>query len=169
MKKTRLKHIDFFYFPIGVIMIYVPFHLLEEAYFNFPLWMFEHYNIPQKLSYPHWLINNLFFLITLLIGCAIFLKNKRKYTYLGFGILIWGFMNSMEHIVFSIIDNKLSPGIYSSILFLIVFIWGIKKLYQIKLLNKNLITKSILAAISYWIIPITIIVSIGNYLVAIFP
>ncbi len=58
---TKLKQIDFKYFPIAVIIIYVPFHLLEEAIYNFPLWMFEHFNLPKPLSYPHWLINNAFY------------------------------------------------------------------------------------------------------------
>jgi len=169
MKKTRLKNIDFKYFPIMVIFIYVPFHLLEEAYLNFPLWMFEHYTMPKQLSYPHWLINNVIFLTGLIIGLTIFLKNKTKYLFFGFGILIWGFMNSMEHIVFSILDFKLSPGFYTSLLFLVVFAFGIKKLYQKKLISKGLVVKSIFIAISCWIVPIVIIVSIGNYLVKVFP
>ena len=167
--KTIIKKIDFKYFPIIKIFLFIPFHLIEEAYMNFPLWMFEHYNLPKQLSYPHWLINNSIFLTVLIIGLKVFIKNKTKYLFFGFGILIWGFMNSMEHIIFSVLDSKLSPGFYTAILFLTVFIIGLIKLYQIQLINYKLVIKSFLIALSYWIIPILIIMILGSFLVEIFP
>jgi len=42
---------------------------------NFPIWMSNHYNLPNPLSYPHWLINNSFFLLTLLVGLYIYSRN----------------------------------------------------------------------------------------------
>ena len=67
--------IDFKWFPIALIVAYVPVHLLEEALGNFPIWMSNHYNLPNPLSYPHWLINNSFFLLTLLVGLYIYSRN----------------------------------------------------------------------------------------------
>jgi hypothetical protein len=166
---TKLKDIDFKYFPIGLVVLYVPFHLLEEAIFNFPLWMYGHYNLPKPLSYPHWLINNSLFFITLLIGLLIFFKDKSKFLLFGFGILIWGFMNSMEHIVFSILDYKLSPGFYTSLLFLFIFILGFLKLFQTGILNKILFFKSIGIALIYWIVPFIFIILMGSVLINIFP
>ncbi len=163
------KHIEFKYFPIALIIVYVPFHILEEAVFNFPLWMFTHYNLPKSLSYPHWLINNLFFFIGLLSGLFVFLKHKTKYLAFGIGIVIWGFMNSIEHIVFSISDYQVSPGLYTSIFFVLIATSGFINLHQNKLLSKILILKSIGIAVCYWIIPLLFIVSIGSVLVRIFP
>lgn len=162
---TRLKQLEFKYFPIGLIIAYLPFHLSEEALFNFPLWMYEHYSLPKPLSYHHWLMNNSFFLICLIAGLTVFLKNKTKYLYFGVGVLIWGFMNSMEHIVFSVSDFKVSPGFYTSIVFLLIAIGGFVNLNLNKHLNKILVLKSIGIAICYWIIPMAIIVSIGSLIV----
>ncbi len=167
--KTRLAQLDFKYFPIGVIVLYIPFHLLEEAYSNFPQWMFEHYSLPQPLSYPHWLINNFVFWSVLLFGLIIFFKDKIKYLSFGIGMLFWGLLNSIEHITFSIIDNALSPGFYTALLFLMVFILGIMNLYGSKLLNTKLLVKSFLIAISYIVLSVVIIVLIGTFLVKIFP
>ena len=163
------KTIDFKIFPILMIVLYVPFHLSEEAFFNFPMWMFEHYNLPKPLSYEHWLINNSFFFISLLAGLTVFFKNKSKYLYFGFAILIWGFMNSFEHILFSILDNQISPGFFTAILFLTTFFVGFYKLKREKLLSKKLFLNSVLVAISYWIIPFIFIISLGNQFVKIFP
>ncbi len=38
-----LKKIDFKYFPILALIIYIPFHLVEEALGDFPIWMRSHY------------------------------------------------------------------------------------------------------------------------------
>jgi len=167
--RTKLRQIDFIFFPIAVIILYVPFHLLEEAFNNFPLWMAEHYNFENPLSYPHWLINNFIFLIVLLTGLIIFNRNRTRNLPFGLGILIWAFINSIEHIVFSIIDFKISPGSFTSILFLVVATIGLIRLKQDKLLSLPTVLKSILIAMGYWIVPIITFMIIGSYLVKVFP
>lgn len=106
--KTNLNKLPFKYFPLMIILVYAPFHLLEEAWFNIPQWMFEHYKLPQPLSYPHWLINNFVFLVVLVAGLMIFFKNPQKNRTFGVGIIFWALMNSMEHLVFSLYDLQLS-------------------------------------------------------------
>lgn len=166
---SKLEQIDFKWFPIGLIILYIPFHLVEEAIGNFPLWMVEHYNLPQALSYPHWLINNSIFLLTLLIGLLIYNRNKIKNIAFGIAIVIWALINGLEHIVFSIIDLKIAPGFYTALLFLIIAIIGFLKLKTMKILTFALLLKSILIAISYWIISFITIIIFGLYLVKIFP
>ena len=167
--KSLLQNIEFKYFPIIAIIVYVPFHLLEEARGNFPLWMSSHYNLPKVLSYPHWLINNGFFLITLLAGVFVFMSNRVRFISFGIGVLVWAFMNSIEHILFTIIDLKTTPGFYTALLFLILSSLGGAKLYFDNSLNFKLILQSILVGIGYWVIPIAMILVAGNYLVRLFP
>ena len=167
---ATLKQFKFKYFPIALIIAYVPFHLTEEALLNFPLWMYEHYGLPKPLSYPHWLMNNSFFLITLLVGLTIFLRNTTNYLSIGIGILIWGFMNTMEHTVFSILDLKFSPGFFTSIiLFVPIAISGFINLCLNRQLNRMVFIKSIGIAFCYWIIPIIFIVSMGKVMIKVFP
>ena len=167
--KSDLKNIDFKWFPVGLIIVYVPFHLLEEALYNFPLWMAEHYNIPKPLSYPHWLINNSIFLSVLLIGLTIYLRNKITRLDFGVGIVIWALMNSMEHIIFSFSDLKASPGLYTAILFLIISVIGLLKLRIDKVLKPALLLRSFLIATCYWVVSFIIIISLGFYLITLFP
>ena len=167
--KTVFSNIEFKYFPIIALIVYVPFHLLEEALNNFPQWMSTHYNLPIILSYPHWLINNGFFLITLLAGLLIFYSNKIRFISFGIGILIWSLINSIEHIFFSIIDLQTSPGFYTALVFLSISLLGFVKLYYDNSLRIKLILQSILIGIGYWAIPIGMILVFGNYLVQLFP
>ena len=167
--KSLLQNIEFKYFPIIAIIVYVPFHLLEEARGNFPLWMSAQYNLPKVLSYPHWLINNGFFLITLLAGVFVFMSNRVRFISFGIGVLVWAFMNSIEHILFTIIDLKVSPGFYTAIFFLIISLLGFVKLYFDNSLKIKLILQSIIVGINYWVIPIIMILAAGNYLVQLFP
>lgn len=163
-----LKNIEFKYFPILGIIAYIPFHLLEEAIGDFPYWMSTHYNLPKVLSYPHWLINNGIFFVVLLLGLFVFLKNTKKNLAFGIGIVIWIFLNSIEHIAFSFLDQKASPGIFTAFFFLLISVLGFIKLNMEKVSPKTIL-KSILVGIAYWVIPIGIIVLVGSYLVKIFP
>jgi len=167
--KTILRNIEFKYFPIITLIVYVPFHILEEALNNFPLWMSAHYNLPKILSYPHWLINNGFFFITLLAGLLIFISDKIRFFSFGVGVLIWAFSNSIEHILFSIIDLKTSPGLYTAILFLSISFLGFAKLHFDNSLRTKLILPSILICIGYWIMPISMILVSGKHLARLFP
>lgn len=167
--KPVLKNIDFKWFPIGLIIVYVPFHILEEALNNFPFWMAEHYGLPKPLTYPHWFINNSIFLSVLCIGLTIYYRSKITRLDFGVGILIWAFMNSSEHIIFSIFDLKVSPGFYTALLFLLISVIGIMKLGSEKILKPALLFRSILIAFGYWVVSFIIIISLGFYLVKLFP
>lgn len=166
---TKINEIEFKHIPIFCMIVYVPFHLFEEALGNFPLWMSEHYSLPKVLSYPHWLINNGIFFLVLLIGLLIYFRDRRKFLPFGVGILIWSFINGMEHLVFSTIDVKASPGIVTAVIFVLVSGLGFIKLRLDNSLNMKVIFKSIIAGICYWIVPFIVIVSIGKYLSVVFP
>ena len=166
---TKSTTIEFKYIPLICLVIYVPFHLTEEALYNFPLWMSQHYNLSKVLSYPHWLINNALFTFTLFIGLMVYFSNKIKFLSFGLGILIWSLMNAMEHVVFSLVDRNIVPGSITAILFVLVSTYGFYILKKENLLNIKLILQSSIIAIAYWIIPISIIIFIGSYLAILFP
>ena len=157
-----LNKFKFKIFPILIILLYVPFHIVEEALNNFPEWMSNQYGLPIILNYPHWLINNLFFFLTLLIGLLFFLKSE-KYLYLGIGILLWSLINSFEHIVGTVINSNVSPGFYTGLLFILISIFGILKLINDRRLNTKIVIFSFLSALLYWIIPISLIILTGKF------
>jgi glycosyltransferase involved in cell wall biosynthesis len=163
MEKT-LNINRFKWFPVAIVLIYVPFHLSEEALGNFPLWMFEHYGMPEPLSYPHWLLNNGIFLTVLLTGLILFLKSPEKRIIFGTGILLWGIMNSFEHIIFTIADQKISPGFITSFLFLLIGISGLVYLSRRKAAGVKLLLKSFGIALAYWGTAFLFIILIGLYL-----
>jgi len=163
------QRISFKWFPGALLITYFPFHLIEEALYNFPGWMSEQYGLSKPLSYPHWLINNFIFLTVLLTGFIIFFRNQAKNIAFGIGILIWGFMNSCEHIVFSVIDQKFSPGIITAFLFLIISVSGMIKLIKDKAIHPKNIIKSVFIAISYWVVSFASIISAGKFLSQLFP
>ena len=152
---------EFRIYPILIIILYVPIHILEEGLNNFPEWMSSFYGLPINLNYPHWLINNLFFFLSLIVGLRLFLT-KEKYLYLGVGILFWSIMNSFEHIIGSLILLKIAPGFFSGLLFILVSVIGFYKLSYDGKLNKKLFLISFISSLLYWIIPISLIVLTGN-------
>lgn len=54
-------------FIIANIVIYMPFHLFEEAIGNFPKWMYEHKWLPYHMNHGHWMANNIFVYYPLLL------------------------------------------------------------------------------------------------------
>ncbi len=165
----KILEIDFKYFVFAVIITYVPFHLLEELYFNLPQWFYEQYHLPKLISYPHFLIGNCIFLTFLLIGLFIYLRDIKGNLAFGYGILIWALINSLEHIRGSVMSMKTAPGLFTGLVFLTTVILGSLNLRKNEKLNKTLLIKSIGIALLYWIIPISINMALGHYLVSVFP
>lgn len=135
------------------ILFYISFHLIEEGMFGFPGWVKIRWGIPIYDT-ELWLIHNYYFTFYLLLGCFLYTMNKLKFLPLGLGILIWGFFNFLNHTMFSIIFIEYSPGMVSSIVFLLLFVLGIQKLKESKLLDTKQLSLGILSGILYWVLPI---------------
>lgn len=108
------------------LVIYLPFHLFEEAIGDFPKWMYEHKWLPYHMTHGHWMANNLFiYYPILLISVFIYIFNG-KLTCFGVGILIWGIINFGDHFFYTIKDKKVSPGLISGTLFLANSVFGLR-------------------------------------------
>jgi hypothetical protein len=108
--------------------------------------MYLHKWIPEKISYGHWMANNVFFYLPVLqIGFITFFF-KREFLFIGIGILFWGIINLIDHLIYTIIDRKRSPGIYTGILFALASIAGIISISN-KLTTVTIILSLILAII----------------------
>lgn len=143
------------YYAAVILVIYFPFHLFEEAIGDFPNWMKEHKWMPEKLTYGHWLANNVFFYYTiLLLGYISYLFLGNKLIFMGIGILFWGMINCLDHLIYTIIDRKISPGLFTGLLYLITFLSGINRLYEEGTLNFKLIILSLITGIFYAFIPV---------------
>jgi len=167
--QALIANTEFRHLPLAVLVVYVPFHLLEEALGDFPAWLTEMYHLPVILSYPHWLLNNLAFIIVLTSGYCLYRKRPETHLALGVGLLIWAFMNGAEHLFGSIISRQLSPGSFSSVVFILIAILGFTRLKLAGVLHSRLIYWSLAAGVGYWIIPFGIILLMGNTLLAAFP
>lgn len=107
------------------LMIYLPFHLFEEALGDFPKWMFEHKWLPFHMTHGHWMANNLFLYYPMLIFSAILYFANKKFISFGVGIFIWGLINFFDHFFYTIKDRKVSPGLITGTLFLINSCFGL--------------------------------------------
>lgn len=111
------------------LVIYLPFHLFEEAIGDFPKWMYEHKWLPYHMTHGHWMANNLFiYYPMLLISVFLYLFNG-KLTCFGLGILIWGLINFGDHFFYTIKDRKVSPGLISGTLFLVNSVLGLRNYF----------------------------------------
>lgn len=143
------------YYVALIIIIYFPFHILEEAIGNFPNWMKEHKWMPEKLTYGHWMANNIFFYYSLLLlGFLCYLLLGDNFTIMGIGILFWGLINCLDHLIYSIIDRKISPGLFTGLLYLIVFLLGLFSLSNGHVLTIELCMMSAIMGMSYAFVPV---------------
>ena len=78
-------------------------------------------------------------------------------------------MNGLEHILFTIIDFKVSPGLFTAILFMMISLLGFIKLYIDKSIRIKLVLQSVIIGIGYWVVPISLILLNGTFLVKLFP
>jgi hypothetical protein len=91
--------------------------------------MHTHRWIPEQITYGHWMANNIFFYFLLLQIGFIISVLKPGFQFLQVGILFWGVINLLDHLVYTIIDRKKSPGIYTGSLFGTVATVGFVKVY----------------------------------------
>ncbi len=108
------------------LVIYLPFHLFEEAMGDFPKWMYEHKWLPYHMTHGHWMANNVFiYYPMLLISVSIYLFCNELVCF-GVAILIWGMINFGDHFFYTLKDRKVSPGLASGTLFLVNSVLGLR-------------------------------------------
>ena len=165
--KTREIKIE--HFMLAVLFTYIPFHLFEEALGNFPRWMAQHHWTPHTITYSHWMACNIFFYLPILaIGLLIYYLSQKKLLFAGMGVIIWGILNFIEHFVYSIIDSKVSPGLLTGMIYLVIAVLSIIKLKKTEKLSFRLLLPSTLAAIVYAGLPVVLQVICAPYFRGIF-
>ena len=167
-KDRNLKRINFMTLFIFTIIVYTTLHVYEEASGNFPRFMIENWGVPD-IGYGQWLFHNIvLFLPVLLIGLLIFSIDQDRYLPFGVGISIWGIINFLEHLFYTIKNMSFSPGFFSSIIFLLLGILVFFKLQHLKKLSLKFILLSVICSIFYWFIPIILILVLSNPMSSIF-
>ena len=88
--KRKMNMMNFIIFNL---VIYLPFHLFEEAIGDFPKWMYEHKWLPYHMTHGHWMANGTLFLINSVLGLRNYiLSNYFSVPQLVVGILIGGIL-----------------------------------------------------------------------------
>lgn len=151
----------------STILIYVIFHITEEALGNFPLFMNQNWGIPD-IGYSRWLYHNIiFFLPVLMIGFLIYLLDENR-LYLGLGITFWGVLNFFEHTFYTIKNSSVAPGLYSSLLFVVISVIVVRLLLKCGLLTRKLVVQSAITAVVYWGISVGMVMILAPYVARIF-
>ena len=92
------------YFIFFNLVIYLPFHLFEEAVGDFPKWMYEHKWLPYHMTHGHWMANNLFIYYPMLLISVFLFVFINQFVCFGVAILIWGIINFGDHFFYTIKD-----------------------------------------------------------------
>ncbi len=143
---------------LAAFIIYLTIHLLDEAAFGFAPWAEMRWGIPNY-TVPRWLLHNVYFAAAQLIGYLVYRRDTHKYAYLGLGILVWGVINSLNHLVFSLIFLEYSPGLVTGFSFIFLALLGFQRAKQADLLSKKNVVLSLLFGLLYWLVPIVLFVS----------
>ncbi len=108
------------------LVIYLPFHLYEEAIGDFPKCMYEHKCLPYHMTNGHWMANNLFIYYPMILISFFLFVCGSQFVCFGVAILIWGVINFGDHFFYTIKDRKISPGLISGTLFLVNSVFGLR-------------------------------------------
>lgn len=157
MKKVKAPVVFFL-----TIIAYAVLHVTEETLGNFPRFMQENWGIPD-IGYGQWLYHNMvFFLPVLLLGFLIFLIDEEKYFPFGLAIPLWGVLNFLEHTFYTFKNLAVSPGFYSSLVFVLVFIAALYVTKREgKLTVKNTLS-AIAISVSYWFISLLLVMLLAG-------
>lgn len=146
------------------LILYLPFHLLEEWAFGFPAWAEAYWHIPNY-TVAKWLFHNVYFSAFLLIGFCIYRLNRMRFLPLGLGIVIWGLMNAVNHLTCSLVFLEYEPGIVTGLLWFPLATAAYRALRVTGLMSYRLITMAFLAALlAYWSAPIFLFIYVDKLL-----
>jgi hypothetical protein len=161
--KTRLSTLNLEHLILGTLLAYITLHLLDEGLFNFAAWAELRWQIPNY-TVPKWLLHNVYFVFFLGLGYFIYRRQPAKFLPAGLGIVIWGFMNGLSHFIFSLIFWEYSPGLLSGLIFIAIAVLAYQRARQMDVLSPRVVGFSILTALLYWGLPITLFIEIDRLL-----
>ena len=144
---------------LGTLLTYISLHMLDEGIFDFAAWAERYWHIPDY-SFGKWLLHNIYFILPLGLGYFFYQRNHRIFLPLGLGISLWGFMNGLSHIIFSLIFLEYSPGLISGLVFIALAIVVYRRAKEKNLLSPRVKKFSILAALLYWGLPMWLFIQV---------
>ncbi len=164
MKKT-FEEIDIqlslFHLILLTMFVYIVLHLLDEQILGFPDWAEARWKIPNYVTFM-WLQHNGYFVAFVGAGFMLYRRSPQVLLPIGLGIVIWGLMTFLGHLVYSIIRLEYSPGLFSGLFFMAIAILVYQRLRRSGELSPGTILLAILAALLYWIVPICLFIGIDR-------
>ena len=157
-QKAKLQHL-----VAASLIIYLTLHLLEEWIGGFPAWAETYWHIPNY-TVAKWLLHNVYFAAALGAGYLIYRSNPETRLPFGLGIVVWGGMNSLSHIVCSFIFASISPGIWSGLAFLVIAVLVWQRLTASDRFTWRLAGLSLLLGLVYWTLPIVSFITVDRAL-----
>ncbi|HRX16142.1 MAG TPA: hypothetical protein P5123_07500 [Spirochaetota bacterium] len=147
---------------ICTILVYTAFHISEEAFGNFPLFMQQNWGI-SNIGYARWLFHNAVFFVPVLVGgLLVYSINEKRMLPFGVGITLWGVINFCEHLFYTIKNSEVSPGTFSSLIFIVLGVLVYLKLRKTEGIGMKTAGLSVLCALLYWGLPLFLIIALSN-------
>jgi hypothetical protein len=85
-----------------------------------------------------------------------------KFNFMGIGILVWGLINFLDHLIYTILDRKISPGLFTGLIYFIVFLLGLFSLCKSYTPNIMFIIMSVIMGMLYAFVPVLLSVLISK-------
>ncbi|HDQ74112.1 MAG TPA: HXXEE domain-containing protein [Chloroflexi bacterium] len=159
----KIKALTLNHLILGTLLVYVTLHLMEEWLLGFPAWAELRWGIPGY-TVSKWLFHNVYFAFFLTLGYLVYRRNNEKFLAMGLGIVVWGLLNSLNHIIFTLIFLEISPGIFTGFIFLFFAILTWRKVRGTEKSSGKLWALSSFFGLAYWIVPIVLFISIDSML-----
>lgn len=160
---SKVKNLKLEHLVLGTLLVYVTLHLLDEWLFGFPAWAEVRWGIPGY-TVPKWLLHNVYFTFFLAVGYFVYRRDTIRFLAVGLGIIVWGLLNALNHIIFTIIFLEYSPGLITGLIFGLFAILALKQVREMERLSWRLGLSSLLFGLLYWTVPIVLFISVDRML-----
>jgi hypothetical protein len=149
----KIRQIKLSHLVLGALIAYIPLHLLEEGFGGFPAWAEQYWRIPNY-DVGKWLLHNVFFVVVLLIGYVFYRLDQERFLSAGLGIILWGLMNTLNHVGCSIAFGAIEPGLFTSFIFALIAVLAMRQLRTQGRLSLGLVGLALAWNVLYWGVPI---------------
>ena len=147
VKQIKLEHL-----VLAALLVYTPLHLLEEGLLGFPAWAEQYWHIPNY-DVGKWLLHNVFFAVVLLIGYVFYRLDQKRFLSAGLGIILWGLMNTLNHVGCSVAFGAIEPGLFTSFIFVLIAVLAVRQLRTQGRLSLGLVGLAVAWNVLYWGVP----------------
>ena len=144
----------------GIIVVFGCFNVFEKGMADWPAYVSATWRL-EVIAYPRWLFIDFIYELVLLAAFFAYRANRGRYLFLGLGVLAFGALMALFHLILTVGYVQYAPGVISALLgFVPLTVLGTRKVRTMGRLTFATAAGAMLTGLVLFLAPYLIIVHV---------